>query len=420
MSRGELMDETLLALLRCPFCGGRLHLLDNAALVRRGGRLESAVIWCECCAFPIVAGIPVLRADDPTRRAMHALEAGRHEEALLTMLGLDDPDRIQAFRELLARGDQLTYRDAIGVLSPDPEGTYFIYRFSDPTFVMAEAVLRALAQEPSVFHGRTLDLCGGSGHLTRLIGDLQPGQDVFLADMFFWKLWLARTFTAPRSVPVCCDANQPLPFARGIFPTVVLSDAFPYIWHKRLLAGEMMRLAQPDGTIVMPHLHNSRGENFSAGMTLTPEGYHELFAEAAPRLFSDRMLFDQAVTDAGIDLTRHASPEELGSEPSLTLVGGWHAGLFRRYAPSGIAPVSGVLIVNPLYEIERRGPGTELTLKFPTAEYEEEFADCRRYLPDKVTVDADLTRPFGPADVGARYEELRRRRVLLDVPARYC
>jgi uncharacterized protein YbaR (Trm112 family) len=414
------MEEKLLGLLRCPFCGGRFHLLDNAALARVGGRLESGVIWCECCAFPIVAGIPVLRADDQTRRAMHALEAGRPEEALFTMLALDDPDRAQAFRELLARGDRLTYRDAIGVLSPDPEGTYFIYRFSDPTFVMAEAVLRALAQEPSVFHGRTLDLCGGSGHLTSVISDIQRRPEAFLADMFFWKLWLARTFTAPRSVPVCCDANQPLPFARGIFTTVVLSDAFPYIWHKRLLADEMMRLAQPDGTIVMPHLHNSRGENFSAGMALTPEGYHDLFAEAAPHLFSDRALLEQAVEGAGIDLTSHVSPEELGSEPSLTLVAGWRTGLFRRYEPSGLPPQSGVLIVNPLYRVERRGTMTELTLRFPTPEYEEEFADCRRYLPDSVTVEADLTKPFDPADVGARYEELRRRRVLLDAPARYC
>ena len=134
------MDEKLLGLLRCPFCGGRFNLLDNAALARAGGRLESGVIWCECCAFPIVAGIPVLRADDTTRRAMHALEAGRRDEALLAMLGLDEPDRAQAFRDLLARGDRLTYREAIGVLSPDPEGTYFLYRFSDPTFAELQKI----------------------------------------------------------------------------------------------------------------------------------------------------------------------------------------------------------------------------------------------------------------------------------------
>jgi uncharacterized protein YbaR (Trm112 family) len=414
------MDEKLLGLLRCPFCGGHFNLLENAALVRLEGRLESGVVWCACCAFPIVAGIPVLRADEVTRTAMHMLEAGTHDAALLTILGLDEPLRAERFRELLARGDRFTYRDAIAVLSPDPEGTYFVYRFSDPTFVMAETVLRSLGQQPAAFPGRVLDLCGGSGHLTRVLCDLQPGHDVFLADMFFWKLWLARTFTAPRSVPVCCDANQPLPFARGTVPAVVLSDAFPYIWHKRLLADEMTRLAGPGGTIVMPHLHSSRGENFTAGMTLTPEGYRELFVEAAPRLFSDQVLLDQAIAGAGLNLADDVTPADLGSEASFTLIANRSGDVYRQYRPVTTTPISGQLIVNPLYRVERRGALTELTLQFPTAEYEEEFAECRRYLPDAITVDADLSRAFGPADVGERVDELRRRRVLLDAPPRYC
>jgi uncharacterized protein YbaR (Trm112 family)/SAM-dependent methyltransferase len=414
------MDEKLLGLLRCPFCGGHLNLLENAALVRVEGRLESGVVWCECCAFPIVSGIPVLRADQDTRAAMHMLEAGRHEDALLAMLGLDEPERAGQFREMLAVGDRFTYRDAIAVLSPDPEGTYFVYRLSDPTFVMAEAILRSLGQLPAAFPGRVLDLCGGSGHLTRVLGDIQPRHDVFLADMFFWKLWLARTFTAPRSVQVCCDANQPLPFARGIFPTVVLSDAFPYIWHKRLLADEMTRLAGPGGTIVMPHLHSSLGENFSAGMTLAPQTYRELFIEAAPRLFSDRALLDQAIAGTGLNLEDEITSADLGTEPSFTLIASRFGEIYRQYRAVATPETSGRLIVNPLYRVERRGTHTELTLQFPTAEYEEEFAECRRYLPDTLTLDADLSRAFTAADIGERGDELRRRRVVLDAPPRYC
>ena len=82
------MHEHLLDLLRCPFCGTRLSLVENEALVRAGDRIESGVLGCECCAFPIVAGIPVLIADDLTRDAMHALEAGRRDEALFMLLGL--------------------------------------------------------------------------------------------------------------------------------------------------------------------------------------------------------------------------------------------------------------------------------------------------------------------------------------------
>jgi len=413
------MHDTLLTLLRCPFCGGRLTLEENAALTRVGDRIDTGVIWCECCAYPIVAGIPVMRADEATRAAIQALESGDRAGALAGLLGADDSRR-SAFDALVARGTDVTYRDALSVLSPDPEGTYFLYRFSDPTFVMAEAVLRSLAQDPGAYTGRVLDLCGGSGHLTRVLCGLRPDHDVVLADMFFWKLWLASTITAPGCQPVCCDANLPLPFARGSFPAVVLSDAFPYIWQKRLLAEEMVRLAGGDGLIVMPHLHSSLGENFSAGMTLTPAAYRELFQALEPRLFSDAALLTQAIEGHGLDLGRDVTPDDLGHQPSFTLVATRNSRTFRRYQPLTPQPVSGVLAVNPLYAVARRGWASELVLEFPTEEYAEEFAECRRYLPDTLTLDADLSGAISAASVGGRYEDLRRRRVFLDVPPRYC
>src|SRR6266850_2535575 len=124
------MRESLIDLLRCPFCGTRVSLVEDEALVRVADDIESGVLWCECCAFPVVAGIPVMIADDATRDAMHALEAGRHEEALFMLLGLDAP-RAGAVRAFLARGTDGTYRDALAILSRDAEGEYFAYRFSD-------------------------------------------------------------------------------------------------------------------------------------------------------------------------------------------------------------------------------------------------------------------------------------------------
>jgi len=418
------MREDIIGLLRCPFCGTAVSLVENEALVRAGDRIESGVLGCECCAFPIVAGIPVMIADDTTREAMHALEAGRREDALFTLLGLDET-RAGRFRALLA-GGQVTYRDAIEILSPDAEGTYFVYRFSDPTYVMIEALLRAIGQQiparegPGTLSGRVLDLCGGTGHLTRVLASLRPaGEPVVLADVYFWKLWLAVIFTAPGCEPVCCDANNPLPFRREAFPTVVLSDAFPYIWQKRMLAEEMMRLAGPEGVVLLSHLHSSLGENFTAGMPLTPAAYQNLFAPLRPRLFSDERLFADIVDHRVIDLTRDVSPAELGHEPSLTLIASRRADLFRRHEVQEARDVTGEVRVNPLYRIERRGGSSVLTLTFPTPEYEEEFGACKHYLPAAVTVHADLAGAIDPTKVGPAYEELRRRRVLLDVPAGY-
>ncbi|MEZ5285696.1 MAG: hypothetical protein R2712_12995 [Vicinamibacterales bacterium] len=413
------MRTTLLDLLRCPFCGGRLNLLDNAALVRATDRIESGVIWCDCCAFPVVAGIPVLKADDTCREAIRALEAGHHDRARAVLLGLDDDGR-RALEGLLSAPDGATYRAAIDILSPDPEGTYFVYRFSDPTFLMAEAILRVLAGAPGAFTGRVLDLCGGSGHLTRVLTSCLPGREVVLADVYFWKLWLARTFTAPAALPICCDANEPLPLERGTCPTVVLSDAFPYIWHKRLLADEMLRQAGPAGTIVMPHLHSARGENVSAGMTLPPEGYEALFAPLGPRLFSDRRLLDQVLAGAGLDLGTSDTPGGLGDEPSLTLIASGDPDIFRRSPLPALPPPAGVLAVNPLYAIEPTDAGVALTLRFPTDEYAEEFAESRRYLADRVEIPG-LRGPRIPADAAIPgLDDLRRRRIVLDVPDRYC
>jgi uncharacterized protein YbaR (Trm112 family) len=412
------MHETMLDLLRCPFCGTRLSLVDNAALVRSGGRIESGVLGCECCAFPVVAGIPVMLADEPTRDAMHRLEAGEHDAALFALLGLDQT-RASAFRHLLASGPDATYEKALAILSRDAEGTCFLYRFSDPTFVMIEALLRAIAEPDRTRGGPVLDICGGTGHLTRVLSGLNRPAVTVLADLYFWKLWLARRFMVPEGEPVCCDANQPLPFARDVFSLVVLADAFPYIWHKRLLADEIARAAAADGTIVMPHLHSALGENFSAGNTLTPAAYRDLFVSRHPRLFSDAGLLSGVLEHRQVDLTRDVSPEHIGNEPSFTLVSG-RPDLFRRYALSGPERVTGELRVNPLYRVERQAGSSVLTLTFPTPEYEEEFGDCRRYLPDTVRVDADLTAPIAPERLGPRGDDLRRRRIIIDAPPDYC
>ncbi len=412
------MQTALLPLLRCPFCGTALELVDNAALVRRGDHIDSAVIGCQCCAFPVVDGIPVLIADDRTRDAMHALEAGHADDARDALLGLDEAPRRGAFRALLARGAGATYKDALDILSPDAEGTYFVYRFSDPTYLMSQAVLRAIASHRTITKP-VIDVCGGSGHLTRDLVAAAPGATVVLADVFYWKLWLGRQYVAPACEPVCCDANAPLPFVRAAFSLVVLSDAFPYIWHKRQLADELMRLATPDGVVALPHLHSALGFNFSAGMTLTPPAYRDLFEPMRPRTFRDSALVDGVLDRGEVDLLHDVVPEAVGEEPSVTLVASRLDDVFGTYRVPPDVQVEGELRVNPLYRIARDGRDTVLTLSFPTAEYEEEFGACRRYLPETVRVAADLTGAIAPALVGPDFAELRRRHVIIDAPPRY-
>ena len=438
-----MLIETL-DLLRCPFCGTRLSAVENAALDRGPARMQSGVLGCECCAFPVVEGIPVLIADDATRNAMHALEAGRGDDALHLLLGLDGA-RLDAFRKLTAGSRRPTYRELLGVLCLDAEADYMLHRFSDPTGLLIEALLDALgssrhpgpvaapgASAPSQGSvrpgtipagnatGRALDLCGGSGHLTRVLLRQPVCAGAVLADVHFWKLWLAARIVAPGCEPVCCDANSPLPFAEGLFATVLLADAFPYIWHKRLLAGEMQRVATRDGVIVLPHLHSAHGENYSAGDTLSPAAYRDLFAPLEPRLFDDRPLLNGLLDRRIVDLADNVSPAECGDTPSITLVAAHDTEMYRRHTVSHRLDVTGVLAVNPLYRLDYARGISRLTLAFPTPEYEDEFALVKRYLPASVTVKADLRGVITPANVGPRYAELRERHILIDVPPGYC
>lgn len=409
------MTPALLALLRCPFCGTALAIEDNDALRRTGDVVDTGVLSCQCCAFPVVDGIPVLIADDTVRAALHALEAGAVDRARELLLGLD-PARAEAFRDLVASGTA-TYRSALTLLSPDAEGTYFLYRFSDPTFLQADTLVRAVGQVPGVRGRHLLDVCGGSGHLTHTLTELAPSGLTVLADIYFWKLWLARHFVAPGSAPVCCDGNAPLPVTADRFSLVVLSDAFPYIWHKRMLADEMMRAAGSQGVLLLPHLHSSRGENASAGMTLTPDAYRGLFASHGARLFGDATLLTHAL-GGHVDLAADVTSAELGDEPSLTIVASRTTDVFRAFEVPD-ATGSGEIRVNPLYRATRVGDSFQLTLEFPTPEYAEEFEACRRYLPDTVTLPVDPTGPLSLAQLGADGSSLLRRRVLLRVPPRY-
>lgn len=449
-----MLIETL-DLLRCPFCGTRLSVVENAALDRGRDRIDSGVLGCECCAFPVVAGIPVIIADDTTRDAMHALEAGRRDDALHLLLGLEG-DRLDAFRQLARRTGQTTYRELLGVLCQDAEADYFLYRFSDPTYVLVESLLDALGRDRSPSPadnplavadsfptsatlppsdtkatsaapkhgpaptGHALDLCGGSGHLTRVLLRQPACIGAVLADVHFWKLWLAARILAPDSEPVCCDANSPLPFADDRFATVLLSDAFPYIWHKRLLAGEMQRVVTGNGVIVMPHLHSSHGENHSAGDTLSPAAYRDLFARLGSRVFDDRTLLNGVLDRRVVDLANDVPPADCGATPSITLVASHNAALYRRHDILDRLDVAGVLTINPLYRVDYADGVSRLTLTLPTREYEDEFGLVKRYLPASVIVEVDLRSPATPADVGPSYGDLRGRRVLIDAPRGYC
>ena len=418
-----MLTDTL-DILRCPYCGGRLSLVDSIFHRRTPDRIDDGVLGCQCCLFPVVDGIPVLHLLPASIQALEQMKSGRADLARRTMVGLDDDAQAEAF-EAAAASNDATYRETVEALGPNFEGGYFLYRFSDPTYMVAQAVVQAVASTVLGGSRRAIDICGGSGHVTRTLLDLSDEPPV-LADLYFAKVWLARRFTAPGCEPVCCDGNAPMPFARGAFGFAMCTDAFMYIWTKRQFVGEMERLVDDrrngaaPGAVLIGHTHNERTWTPSHGQPLSHEGYADLFETFEPRIFGEAGLFDDVVSGGPLDLSRRDAPATLDANQALTIVASRDPRVFTPHAlPPSSNVAGGEFRINPLYTITPDGSGVRLRLGFPNEEYEQEYAAIRRYLPEELTLDQSAIAAIESGRVSGALTDLVRRKAIVDLPKKY-
>lgn len=417
------MRPETLELLRCPYCGGGLELVESMPHRRVAGdeAILDGVLGCHCCIFPVVAGIPVLHLLPEGVAAREAVEAGDFDAAFRALVSPDDDARGARFQEL-ARTPGATYGDLVGALGEGFEGGYFLYRFSDPSYVTASAVVHGVAGTILRHGGRAIDLCGGSGHLTRILVGLSEREPPIIADLFFAKLWLAANYVAVGCEPVCCDGNSPLPFPRGAFSYAMCADAFMFIWTKRQMVTEMLRLIDREGptAALITHAHNQLVWSPSHGNPLPPGGYRDLFETIEPRLFAEAKLLDEVVAGGPLDLGRRDDPQALEADAALTLIATCERDVFRAHALPDPGAWGGELRLNPLYAARPNGDGTQLQLRFPSQDYEDEYGACRRYLPETVHLDRPVLDAVERGTRSGPVAELIRRRIVLDVPPRYC
>jgi uncharacterized protein YbaR (Trm112 family) len=415
------MRPDTLELLRCPYCGGRLSLVESMPHHRTAEEIHDGILGCHCCIFPVVDDIPVLHLQAAAASAREQIEAGRPDLARRAMFGISDPAQADAF-DAVAASETSTYREIVEALGPNFEGGYFLYRFSDPTYIVAQALARAVGSAVLGKGRRAIDICGGSGHVTRTLLDLSAAPPV-LADLYFSKLWLARRFTAPGCEPVCCDGNSPMPFARGAFSFAMCTDAFMFIWTKRQFVTEMERLIANDdpdpGAALIGHTHNERVWSPSHGNPLTPEAYADLFETYEPRVFAEAGLFADVVKGGPLDLSRRDSKDALDRDPAVAIVASRNPRVFALHALPVSDRATGEFRLNPMYAVEADGGRVRLRLRFPSDDYEDEYGACRDYLPAEELVDGAVVDALPASRATGALAGLVRRRIVLDLPRRY-
>jgi SAM-dependent methyltransferase len=342
--------------------------------------------------WPVVEGIPWLRAgrDDVRERAVAALDAGDLEGAAVVLLAdaddwWDAPPPPDA--QLRAALRATTLRDAVDLLGFGRVGTYFLHRWSDPSWLAALAL--TAAHPPA---GRpVVDLACGAGHLLRHLA-LHGQRDLVGVDVVFAKLWLARRFVLPAGASValvCADLTAPWPLPEPAAARhVACHDALYFLPEKEAFVAAARRHAGEGGAVLLGHCHNARHPAGRAGLPLDPEGWQALLPGAAA--YAEEEL--TAATAEG-RLPGPATADALAATEALGLA------LDDAAAPDPalLGPAPGaVLRRNPLYADGVR--------HWPQERWAVEYGPrAAAYLPERWTDDL-------PADSAVL------RRLLLDLP----
>ena len=215
-------------------------------------------------------------------------------------------------------------------------------------------------------------------------------------DLVFAKLWLARHWVAPSATLVCFDAAAPWPFADRAADLVFCHDAFYFLPEKRLVAAEMLRVAN---RVLVGHMHNALVDNLSAGEPLEPAVYAAMFP--APDVFDDREL-TAALVEARVP--RNAALSDLSGAPAIALAAGTGAPGVAA-GPLTVPTPGAILRRNPLYVGQ--------DIRWPSERYEREYGPLATYPAHS---DAPDTALAGESTV---VDQQARRRELVDLPERW-
>jgi SAM-dependent methyltransferase len=277
-------------------------------------------------------------------RAVAALDAGDVEGAVVVLLADADDwwdappppgDRLRSAMRAT------TLRDAVELLGFGRVGTYFLHRWSDPSWLAALAL--TAAHPPG---GRpVVDLACGAGHLLRHLA-LHGHRELTGVDVVFAKLWLARRFVLPADAPValvCADLTAPWPLPPPAVPRhVACHDALYFLDGKEAFVAAARRHAGDGGAVLLGHCHNARHPEGRAGRPLDPDRWRRLLPGALA--YAEEEL--TAATAAGrLPIPADAAALDATEAVNLALDSGGTVPEPALLAPAPGSPLRG----NPLY-----------------------------------------------------------------------
>lgn len=444
------MRKKVLELMKCPYCDSNLY---SENIYAENDELIEGCIACECSRYPLLEGILILSACSLKDRLVQLIEKRRSREAIGLALSYfnnkSDFPRIaglmgrnrRLFGRLLWQFEKLNAkiccrnyfnglnRPFCDLLGKSNFDNYLKDRFSSESLWSLYPFIQMLKG----YQERVLDLSCGAGHSSFILSaNIKPKQ-LFCADNNFRNLSLARNFMAKDANYFCIDANYPLPFADGIFSSVLMLDAFHSIPSHASLAREMERVLSPQGLLLLLHEHSSLYRDYAYGHLLPPSGWARLFQRLPVRVLSEKSVVEDFLSNDMLDLNRESSPADLNRSMALTIVGCRDSSVFRiyRHLWRDMLNNKNNLIINPIYNIRHVSGKLILKLKYPSDYFRREYPLTEKYLPEQCLIGSDLAEAFkgrflnmdysiAPKKVQTEIDYLMKKFIIICVPKKYC
>jgi hypothetical protein len=211
-----------------------------------------------------------------------------------------------------------------------------------------------------------------------------------------------------------------LPFPSDSFLAAISTNVFHFIENKSTCIRELNRVTDRN-LIILASLRHTGIEAGTPNSALPLEGYERLKSNIPHRVTLDSDTLVRYLDGKGPALAKSGAAKDLGEAAFISIVASKDERLFTDYGDlQAWCHAKGRLGLNPLYEAKPDHYGSvHLIRKMPSKFYEEENKECESYLPQEVTVRAEVLDDLSAGVRTPEIERLIERLVVLDIPLRY-
>ncbi|NOZ64697.1 MAG: class I SAM-dependent methyltransferase [Caldiserica bacterium] len=425
------MRQEFLSLLVCPYCKEGMEVYR----IVRGTdeNIQDGVLRCQCRKYPIVNGI--LFVIEPWRSLLlHAdfykkIFRGIASRDFCSWLFLKSTSKIHRMSRVRAalRGYRAQKR-AQKELSFFSLSQHFglgamhnvRHRFSTQTFWNIYAALPLLTDT----RGYVLDFASGLGHSAYVLSHFISPEKIVCVDSQPFYLYLAKKYLAPDAEMVCSNDIIPLPFKRESFEKVIAMDCLHCIEHKSIVVNSFQEIVSAQGIILLLHLHNALGSNYSAGMPLSPREYRAMFPSGAwqIKMLPEEDVLRNFLQKGVLDLEKEYREEEINSSNVVNMLISKSGKYCKKYAhlQENLLLPRTKWYINPIYRVKEEGENYLLELNFPTRKLRKENPLSLEYLPREGKIPRKLLHNLeNMQEYPEEVKKLITRFVLLPLPERY-